>query len=56
MDHERRRIEHLFARVPAPRHFERFLATYRDLPPSRKPGSFSIDRALEALLRGTGGS
>jgi arylsulfatase len=30
----------------------RFLATFKEFPPSQKPGSFSVDQALEALQRG----
>ncbi len=49
MDYERWRVEHLFVMVPAQQHVGQFLATFRDFPPSQKPGTFSIDRALEAL-------
>jgi hypothetical protein len=30
----------------------KFLSIFKDYPPSQKPGSFSIDGALEALQRG----
>jgi arylsulfatase len=33
-----------------------FLATFKEFPPSQKPGSFGIDQALESLQRGGGGS
>jgi arylsulfatase A-like enzyme len=53
MDYERWRIEHLFMLVPAQQYVSSFLATFRDYPPSQKPGSFGIDAALEALQRGS---
>jgi arylsulfatase len=52
MDYERWRVEHLFVMVPAQEYVGKFLATFKDYPPSQKPGSFSIDSALEALQRG----
>ena len=55
MDYERWRVEHLFVMVPAQQYVGRFLGTFREFPPSQKPGSFSIDGALEALQRGAQG-
>jgi arylsulfatase len=55
MDYNRWRVEHLFVMVPAQQFVGRFLATFKEFPPSQKPGSFSIDGALEALQRGAGG-
>jgi arylsulfatase A-like enzyme len=49
MDYERWRIEHVFLLYPAQRYVGQFLATFKDFPPSQKPGSFSIDQALEAM-------
>jgi arylsulfatase len=42
--------------VPAQQFVGGFLSTFKEYPPSQKPGSFSIDGALEALQRGAGGS
>jgi arylsulfatase len=56
MDYERWRVEHLFALVPAQQYVAKFLSTFKDYPPSQKPGSFGIDQALEALQKGAGGS
>ena len=53
MDYERWRVEHVFLLVPAQQYVGRFLATFKQFPPSQKPGSFGIDAALEALQRGT---
>ena len=40
--------------VPAQQYVGRFLATFKEFPPSQKPGSFSIDGALEALQKSSG--
>jgi arylsulfatase len=48
-------VEHLFVMVPAQQYVGKFLGTFKDYPPSQKPGSFSIDGALEALQRGAQG-
>ena len=45
----------LFLLVPAQQYVGKFLATFKEFPPSQKPGSFSIDRALQALQSGAGG-
>jgi len=42
--------------VPAQQYIGQFLGTFKEFPPSQKPGSFSIDAALEALQSGAGGS
>jgi arylsulfatase len=55
MDYERWRVEHLFVMVPAQQFVGKFLATFKDYPPSQKPGTFSIDGALESLQRGAQG-
>jgi arylsulfatase len=55
MDYERWRVEHLFVLVPAQQYVGQFLGTFKDFPPSQKPGSFSIDQALESLQTGVQG-
>ena len=55
MDYERWRVEHFFVMIPAQQYVGRFLATFKEFPPSQKPGSFSIDAALENLQRGSQG-
>ncbi|HSE41616.1 MAG TPA: arylsulfatase [Acidobacteriota bacterium] len=49
IDYERWRIDHLFLLVPAQQYVGQFLATFKEFPPSQKPGSFGIDEALEKL-------
>jgi arylsulfatase len=51
MDYERWRVEHLFAMVPAQEYVGKFLETFKEFPPSQKPGSFSIDQVVESLGR-----
>jgi arylsulfatase A-like enzyme len=55
MDYERWRVEHLFVLVPAQDYVGKFLATFKEFPPSQKPGSFSIDAAMAALQSGVQG-
>ena len=52
MDYPRWRVEHAFVMVPAQQYVAQFLATFKEFPPSQKPGSFSIDQAMEALQYG----
>lgn len=56
MDYPRWRLEHTFLLVPAQQYVGKFLATFKEFPPSQKPGSFSIDQALEALQSGAEGA
>jgi arylsulfatase len=55
MDYERWRVEHLFVLVPAQDYVGKFLATFKEFPPSQKPGSFSIDEAMTVLQSGVQG-
>jgi arylsulfatase len=56
MDYERWRVEHLFVMVPAQEYVGKFLTTFKEFPPAQKPGSFSIDQALESLSATSGGN
>ena len=49
MDYERWRFEHLFVMVPAQQYVARFIATFKEFPPSQRIGSFSLDQVLETL-------
>jgi arylsulfatase len=35
--------------VPAQQYVGKFLATFKEFPPSQKPGSFSLDQVLKTL-------
>ena len=49
IDYPRWRLEHAFLLVPAQQYVARFLATFREFPPSQKVGSFSLDSVLKTL-------
>ena len=55
MDYKRWRIEHAFVLVPAQQYVGQFLATFKEFPPSQRPGSFSLDRVMELLQSGAQG-
>ncbi len=42
-------MEHIFLLVPGQNFVGQFPATFKDFPPSQKPGSFSLDNVLKAL-------
>ncbi len=50
------RLERVFLLAPAVAYVGKFLATFREYPPRQKPGSFNLDRVLQALQSGSGGS
>ena len=54
MDYVRWRAERIFLLVPAQQYVGKFLATFKEFPPSQKVGSFSLDQVLEMLQRGGG--
>jgi hypothetical protein len=49
IDYGHWRIDHAFVLVPARQYVAKFLASFKEFPPSQKSGSFSIDQALETL-------
>jgi arylsulfatase A-like enzyme len=51
MDYSHWRIDRVFLLVPAQQYIGQFLSSFKEFPPSQKPGSFSIDEALESLHR-----
>jgi arylsulfatase len=57
MDYLHWRVDRAFLLVPAQQYIGRFLASFKEFPPSQKPGSFSLDQVLETLQSApTGGS
>jgi len=52
MDYERWRAEHTFLLVPAQEYIGKFLTSFKEFPPSQKPGSFSLDKVMESLQQG----
>ena len=56
VDYPRWRLERTYLMGPAQAYVGQFLETFKDYPPRQKPGSFTIDRALEAMQSGGTGS
>jgi len=48
------RADRMFLMVPAQQYVGKFLATFKEFPPSQKVGSFSLDQVMEQLTRGAG--
>jgi arylsulfatase A-like enzyme len=51
IDYGRWRIDRAFLLVPAQQYVAQFLGTFKEFPPSQKPGSFSLDSVLETLTK-----
>ncbi len=47
-------FEHMYMFAPAAAYVGQWLQSFRDFPPRQKPGSFSLDRVMEAVTRGAG--
>jgi arylsulfatase len=56
IDYGRWRAERMFAFAPAAAFVSRWLESFREFPPRQKPGSFNLDRVMEAVMspQGTG--
>jgi arylsulfatase A-like enzyme len=56
MEYDHWRADRAFLMVPAQDYIGKYLATFKEFPPSQKVGSFSLDNVLDALSSGlTGG-
>ncbi len=49
MDYERWYAEHMFLFAPAAAYVGQWLQSFREFPPRQKPGSFNLDRVMEAV-------
>jgi len=49
MDYDHWRVDRVFLFVPAQEYIGRYIATFKEFPPSQKVGSFSLDQVLESL-------
>ncbi len=49
VDYPRWRIDNAWAFVPAQAIVGQFLQSFREFPPRAKPGSFSLDQALQKM-------
>jgi arylsulfatase A-like enzyme len=56
MDYGHWRVDRIFLLVPAQQYVGQFLATFKEFPPSQKPGSFSLDQVLQELQPSGGGN
>jgi arylsulfatase len=51
MGYQRWYMERMFAIAPAGAYVGRWLQSFREFPPRQKPGSFNLDRVMEAVSR-----
>jgi arylsulfatase len=56
MDYSRWYIDHMFAFAPAGAYVAQWLQSFREFPPRQKPGSFNLDRVMEAVTKPQGGT
>jgi arylsulfatase A-like enzyme len=56
MDYGHWRIDRIFLLVPAQQYVGKFLATFKEFPPSQEVGSFSLDQVMKQLTAPPGGS
>jgi len=56
MDYQRWYLEHMFMIAPAGAYVGQWLQSFREFPPRQKPGSFNLDRVMEAVTAPQGGS
>jgi len=48
-------LEHMFTIAPAAGYVGQWLQSFREFPPRQKPGSFNLDRVMEAVTTGATG-
>jgi arylsulfatase len=53
MDYERWFAEHMFMIAPAVGFVGQWLQSFKEFPPRQKPGSFNLDRVMEAVMSGS---
>ena len=54
MGYTKWRADRIFLLIPAQQYIGKFLATFKEFPPSQKVGSFSLDQVMETLQKGGG--
>jgi arylsulfatase len=55
MGYQRWYLEHMFMIAPAAGYVANWMQSFRDFPPRQKPGSFNLDRVMEAVTATPGG-
>jgi arylsulfatase len=53
MGYQRWYVEHMWAFAPAGAYVGNWLQSFREFPPRQKPGSFNLERVMEAVTRGS---
>jgi arylsulfatase len=53
MDYQRWNLEHIFAIAPATAYVGNWLQSFKEFPPRQKPGSFNLNRVMEAVNAGS---
>jgi arylsulfatase len=53
MDYERWFAEHMYMIAPAAGFVGQWLQSFKEFPPRQKPGSFNLDRVMEAVMSGS---
>jgi arylsulfatase len=53
MGYTRWYLEHMFVIAHAGAHVGQWLQSFREFPPRQKPGSFNLDRVMEAVMAGS---
>ncbi len=56
MGYQRWYLEHMFAIAPAGGFVGQWLQSFREFPPRQKPGSFNLDKVMQALTAPEGGT
>jgi hypothetical protein len=56
MGYQRWYMEHMYAIAPASAYVGQWLQSFREFPPRQKPGSFNLDRVMEAVTAGSQGN
>jgi arylsulfatase len=44
-------VDHMFIMAPAGAYVGRWLQSFKEFPPRQKPGSFSLDRVMETVMK-----
>jgi arylsulfatase len=52
MDYDRWFIEHMFMIAPAGAYVAQWLQSFKEFPPRQKPGSFNLEKVMEAVTSG----
>ena len=52
--YERWWVDHMFMIAPAAGIVSQWLQSFKEFPPRQKPGSFNLDRVMEAITKGAG--